>query len=488
LSWKLGAFVQQSRGGGTDDVDLGPGLGPYDQNYVAGAGPFQRESQLYTSSLKYKVGTFELTSVTGFIWTGFHDSFDGTTDGLVPYAEYGIPGTGFNGFGEAGLVQPETAHSSSFSQEIRASTQIGQIVDVLLGGFYNYAYGVYGQNLLSTNPATGAVAGDFSFIGFGSAARSYAGFANLTFHVTDQFQVQVGGRQEYDYTYSYGTDFAGPGNPEFGIATPALTVLPAPNGRSQKFTYLVTPQYKFSPDFMVYARVATGYAPGQANPSDPGIPPDSKPDTVIDYEVGTKADLLDHRLTFDASVYHIKHDNIQQGLFSEEAKLYYYGNSGSARSDGLELSSELRPVTGLSVAGWVAFNESKLTDIPASSGLATYLGQALPFSPKWSGNLSIDQDFPVGASVTGFAGAAVTYLGSREDAFTGGGQDRLVFPAYTKTDLHAGAKYGDWTVRLYANNVTNRRGIINGGPSTLIPNSYYFITPRVIGLQVTRKF
>lgn len=486
FSFKLGAFVQQARGDGTDDVDLAPGLGPYDQNYIAGAGPFTRQSQLYDATLKYKVGTFELTSVTGYVWTGFHDSLDATS-GDYP-VQYGIPGTGFNGYGVTGVVQGESSHSSSFTQELRLTTQIGKYADVLVGAFYNYAYGIYGQNLFATEPSTGAVAGDFSFIGFGSAARSYAGFANLTLHITDPFSLQLGGRQEYDYIYSYGTAFAGPGNFYFGLPSADLTVLPAPNGRSQKATYLVTPQYKFSRDFMVYGRVATGYAPGAANPIEAGIPPESQPDTVTDYEVGAKTELFDHRWSLDASIYHIKHDDIQQGLFSQTAKIYYYGNSGSARSDGVELSTELRPFTGLRVVGWVAWNESKLTDIPVTNPLVSYEGQALPFSPKWSANLSADQEFPVAPSVTGFAGVGLTYLGSRLDNFTGGGQDRLVFGEYTKTDLHVGTKYDDWNVRVYANNVTNRRGIINGGPATLIPDSYYYITPRMIGLLVSKKF
>ena len=39
-------------------------------------------------------------------------------------------------------------------------------------------------------------------------------------------------------------------------------------------------------------------------------------------------------------------------------------------ANGVELSADLRPVTGLHLSGWVAWNESKLTDVPASSGLA----------------------------------------------------------------------------------------------------------------------
>jgi outer membrane receptor protein involved in Fe transport len=478
LSVKLGAFFQQSRGDGTDDVNVEPGLGPYDQNYVAGAGPYRRVSQFYDATVKYNAGAFEITSVTGFVWTGFDDTYDATTRGLVPYSQYGIPGTGFNGFGEAGMVVDETAHSHSLTQEIRLTTQIGKFVDVLFGGFYNFAYGEFGENLLSTNPTTGAVAGDFVFVAFANAARSYAAFANLSFHFTDQFGVQVGGRQEYDSTYSYGTSFEGPGNPAFGVPTADRTVLAAPNGKSQKFTYLITPQYKFTPDAMLYARVATGYAPGQANPAAPGIPATSKPDTVFDYEVGAKTELFEHKWSLDASVFHIKHEDIQAGLYSDEAKIYYYGNAGSATSDGAELSTELRPATGLRLSGWVAFNRPKLTD---ANGVAGGAAGALSLSPKWSGNMSVDQEFPVGPSVTGFAGGAATYLGDR-------GQSGLVFPAYTRIDLHGGVKYGDWTARLYANNVTNKRAIINGGPNTLIPDSFYYITPRVIGVGISRTF
>jgi len=477
LSVKLGAFVQRARGDGTNDVNVEPGLGPYDQNYIAGVGPFQRDGQLYNATVKYKVGNFELTSVTGFVWTGFKDTFDGTSSGLVPYAQFGIPGTGFNGFGETGMATPETAHSHSLTQELRLTTQVGHFVDVLLGGFYNFAYGEFGENLLSSNPTTGAVAGDFVFVGFRSAARSYAAFANLNFHLTDKFGVQVGGRQEYDRTYAYGTTFAGPGNPIFGVPTAESTTLPAPNGAGQKFTYLVTPQYKFTPDTMLYARAATGYAPGQANPAAPGVPATSKADTVTDYEIGVKTEQFDHKWSIDASVYHIKHDDIQAGLFSETANIYYFGNSGSAVADGAELSSELRPATGLRLSGWVAFIRPKVSDTTVTGGAAG----ALNLSPKWSGNISLDQEFPVGASVTGFAGAAATYLGDR-------GQSGLVFPAYTRVDLNGGIKYGDWTARLYANNVTNKRGIINGGPGTLIPDSYYFITPRVIGLGISKTF
>lgn len=480
FSSKFGAFLQVARGGGTNDFDVGPGLGPYDQNYIAGTGPYERMSQLYSENLNYKIGNFQITSVTGYVWTGFKDSYDGTSTGAGPLLQYGIPGTPFTGFGQPGVLVPENGHSSQFSQEIRLLSHIGRFLDVLLGGFYDSAYGVFDENVLATNPHTGVVAGDFDDIWFGSAVKDSAAFLNLTAHVTPKLQIQVGGRYEWDRFYSYGTLFDGPGTVLYtGIETTAPTLLPSPNGLSQKATWLINPQYKLTDNTNLYIRVATGYEPGTPNPALLGVPAESQPDTVTDYELGAKADLLDHRLSFDTSAYYAKHTDIQASLVSSGG-VYYYGNGGSAAVEGLELSTQLRPATGLSISGWVTWDESKAS-IPPTSSLYSTNGQSLPNLPKWSGNLSIDQQFPLG-SFQGFAGAAVAYIAAR------GGGGGIVFPSYAKTDLHVGLERGAWTARLYANNIANKRGIINGGPATLIPNSFYFITPRLIGLQFTRTF
>lgn len=67
-------------------------------------------------------------------------------------------------------------------------------------------------------------------------------------------------------------------------------------------------------------------------------------------------------------------------------------------------------------------------------------------------------------------------------------QTNIGVSGLVRTDLHAGFHYGDWTARLYVNNTTNRRSLLHGGPSTLIADSYYYITPRTMGLNVPRDF
>ncbi len=91
-------------------------------------------------------------------------------------------------------------------------------------------------------------------------------------------------------------------------------------------------------------------------------------------------------------------------------------------------------------------------------------------------------------AVTAFVGGTVTFVGDRKDQFVQGTPERKDLPAYTRTDLRAGARYEDWTARLYVNNALNRRGLISGDAQALFPFNFYYIQPRMIGLSVSRSF
>jgi outer membrane receptor protein involved in Fe transport len=58
---------------------------------------------------------------------------------------------------------------------------------------------------------------------------------------------------------------------------------------------------------------------------------------------------------------------------------------------------------------------------------------------------------------------------------------------YTKTDLHAGLKYGSWTINLVVDNVADRRGVLSGGFGAFLnPKAFTYIQPRTIGLSVVK--
>jgi outer membrane receptor protein involved in Fe transport len=145
---------------------------------------------------------------------------------------------------------------------------------------------------------------------------------------------------------------------------------------------------------------------------------------------------------------------------------------------------------GLKIAAWVTFSDAQLTQPlpPGLEGTAVApAGAALPYSTRFSGNLSVDQEFPIANLTRGLVGGSVSYIGHRLDTFEPTGVARQALPGYAKIDLHAGVKYESWTANLFVSNLTNRTAFSAwGGPAT--PNVFYIIQPRTVGLSVARTF
>jgi len=225
------------------------------------------------------------------------------------------------------------------------------------------------------------------------------------------------------------------------------------------------------------------------------VPAQYGPEKTNNYEIGTKADFLDRTFSVDASVYYIEFRDIQLGFINSTTDVSYTANVGSAKSQGVELSVESRPARGLRLAAWVVFSDAVLTEIPPGvtlTGIIASPGDSLPDSSRFSGNVSVDQEFPLSGAITGFVGATESYLGQREGAYGNingiYGTQRFVSPAYARTDLRAGAKYDSWTANLYINNATDRRGLISGDDQDAFANIRYIIQPRTIGLSVAKAF
>jgi iron complex outermembrane recepter protein len=493
FSVKLSAIYQQTKGDGTGQVNIatdgyvGPPLGDLQQNYIPGVGPYVNESQAYSAVIKAKFGNSDFTSVSAYNVSAFSDSQD-LTYAFGSFTQYGVPGTGFDGFGVPGTPILDSARTSKYTQEFRLSTPLTQKLDSLVGLFYTNEFTSASQSLLAADPATGTVVGQTLFTPFTSTYEEYAIFADLTYHFTDQFNVQFGGREsKIDQTFN--ESYYGPYNLCCSPTNPYTQ--PPESAKSSPFTFLVTPQYRISPDLMVYARIASGYRAGGANAAGLGVPPSYDPDKTKNYELGAKGDFLNHVVSFDASVYYIDWNNIQLNLTNPETQIQYAGNAGGAKSEGVELSMEARPLTGLKLGAWVVYNDAVLTEpLPPGAEGAVPVGvpgDRLPYTSKWSGNMTLDQEFQLTDSVAGEVGGMVSYVGSREDAFTAT-ETRQYLASYVRTDLHAGLKYDLWTANLYANNVTDRRGVISGGLGTGLPQAFYYIVPRTIGISIARTF
>jgi iron complex outermembrane receptor protein len=374
---------------------------------------------------------------------------------------------------------------SKFSQEVRLSFPFGDRFDLLTGAFYTREKSDSLQSNLAVDSFAAEVASPLLETINLMTYEEYAVFADLTYRITDRFDIQLGGRQSRNdqaYTNIATNSLSSP---------PTMSTTPDIDSTADAFTFLVTPRFRISADLMVYGRAASGYRVGGSN----GVfgvrcgRPDYEPDKTLNYEVGVKGAALERRVSFDASVYYIDWRDAQISGSCEEGLYGYKSNGSQARSQGIELSVDVRPVSGMSINVWGSWNDAELTeDLPAgtvAAGIIGLTGDRLPLAARFSGGLSLDHEFPLGATLRAFAGGTISHTGDRYGPFAAEGVLRERFPSYTKTDLRAGMKYSRWTGGIYLNNVSDRRGIISADtPNGLV----YIIQPRSIGLSVAAAF
>ncbi len=486
LSVKLSALYQRIKGEGSNNADVLPGLGDLQQSYIPNTGIYGREVEAYGATINARLGSVDLTAVSGYNVNDYHDSYDTT---YVPfYASLAQATFGFNGAGTLAMVAGRT---EKFTQEVRLSAPLGKKFEWLLGGFYTREESDLTVSLAAENPATGALIGSLGSSSPPTTFTEYAAFADLTFHVTDRFDVQVGGR-ESKIRQGYGPQVLT--GVVFGDA-----VNPKVNTRSDVFTYLLTPRLKLSSDLMVYARLASGYRPSLPNSAFAvttlGVTPAPKPDRTQNYEVGIKGE-LSPLLSFDASLYRIDWKDIQFLLIYPGTNFAYSDNGSAARSQGVELSVESRPVRGMTLSAWTVWTDAVLSeDFRSTTSVRGFTGDRLPLTSRFSAHFALDQQFALTDKMAGLVGVSVSYVGQRLGAFQGPPQasplaalPRQELPAYTRIDLNAGVNYGGWEVDLFVNNLADKRGILGGGLGTFPPFAFTYLQPRTVGLMAARKF
>lgn len=508
FSMKLSALYQDARGDSSvvDSNSLGQfTLGDLKATAIPGSTRYTAQNQLYSATIDAKVAGIDIVSVTGYVVNKVINWNDAS--GLTgPIANIYFPGTR----GSAALFDATT---DKISQELRVSSSIGHWLDWRLAGFYTHESGPGTvNNFYANNVATGAIVGDLWKISDTTLTFSErAVFGDLTAHVTDRLDVEFGGRESWN-SQSFQTTDTGLALSIFDKVKTPVYLSPFQRATGDAFTYLATTRFTISPDLMTYARVASGYRIGgpNANAFTPtyqafGMPTSFAPDRTTNYEVGVKGNLFDRMLRFDAAVYYIDWSQFQtpvsQTLVVQGVKLKagWTTNAGNAKSEGVELSLEAHPTQRLTITAEGAYDNAVLTqNLPSGSSLYGLQGDRLPYSMRFSGGLSVNQDIALGQEWLGFVGGSVNYVGSRPWEFTtccnasGQPNPRIEFPAYTQFNVRTGARSDSWLINLYINNVADKRGIVGLVASTAVsaPGGYYatVIQPRTVGLSVNKTF
>lgn len=455
-----------------------PGRLSEDKAFLA---PFRSDVDFYSGTVDWNPGAVDFISATS--WS--HDQIVHVADDSLSFGSYfplfGIP---------AGLVRSTLdLQLDKFTQEFRVSTPADKPVSGLLGVFYTNERATNDQLVSGFDTAYQPIAALQPYAGYShipTTYSEYAVFGNVVWKLTSKLELDGGVRyslneQRFDVAASGAL---------LGLPQAPLTVLPTVRSRDDDTTFMTSAKYQFTPAAMIYARVATGYAPGGANTPYPGAPPSVNSETLISYEAGIKSQFFDRRLTFDLTGYHIDWDNIQ--LPAVTNNVGYTENGGHAVSNGVELSSVVSPISHLNIDISAAYTDAELTSIASNVATPFVLHTQLLLVPKWTLAISPTYTWSI-RDWTAQAGGVVRWVDQQYGVEKVVGQPYFVLPSSTVVDLDASVSRGPLTLRAYVRNLTNAlaptTGFLNTDVTGNTRQTDLAITqPRTIGVGAIVKF
>lgn len=503
FSLKLSGLYQVRDIYGSSNVDITTGS-LYKQTDQIGSGRSRSETQMYTAEIKAELGAVDVTSITSWSRAQNYDFLDFTASPLVEFAP--IFPILFPGVSPIGDIFRQGYNVDKISHETRFSGSIGDNVDWIVGGFYTDEDANYDLDNYAVDPATGATLGVPINDGTGPQRgtiivwrdtikfKEYAGFGNLTVRLSDQFDVQFGGRYSHNDQDMFHHEWF-----QFDpYPNPPVEATNRPQASGSAFTYQISPRFKPSPDHMIYGRLASGYRPGGTNavcgplalPAN--VPCQFKPDKTVNYEVGAKGQFANGLFSYDLSVFNITWKDIQ--IVQVLDVFTYNGNAGRARSRGFEASFSLRPADGLTLSAWYSYVDAKLREEFVDANFFAQAGDRLPFSSQHSGRFSFDYKTMVDEEAELSFGGAATYVGERKGEFVpfeAAAPLRATYPGYVQFDLNASLEIRNLTLSAYVQNLTNKRGVIGGGfwnQTSYNTNWFNYSQPRTVGINAEVKF
>ncbi|HEX4243181.1 MAG TPA: TonB-dependent receptor [Steroidobacteraceae bacterium] len=292
----------------------------------------------------------------------------------------------------------------NFTQELRISSSDPQArLTWNAGLFYSHAHENTTETIL--DPALAPALGlpglpkglTYSQPVFSLVDKQIALFGEVNFKLTDTLNFTAGVRaSKMDYTGVA---------QESGILLGGLVV----NGSNSASDKPVTPRfvlnYQPSRDSLYYASAAKGFRPGGVNTELPTactaglpapIPPTFNPDSLWQYEIGTKQTLLDHRLQVNGAIYYLQWKNIQQFVYLT-CGLGFVPNLGDVTGKGGDIELTWRATEDLTLGLNGSYTDSYFNGTVGLSSLGSTLnlvsgGDHLPASP-W--NVSANLEYVV---------------------------------------------------------------------------------------------
>jgi len=339
---------------------------------------------------------------------------------------------------------------------------------------------------------------------------AYAAFAQASYDITPELQFTAGIRYNteskrvsgslYNYIAVPGTTNENQDLYETALGGDGLVFDTAnfidlnAKKKFSKLTWRLALDYKVTPDAMVYASFNRGFKSGTFNPSvftgpQAGVP--VNPEVLDAYEVGFKTELFDRRVRLNGAAFYYDYSNLQVGLITS-AGVTTVQNAASARLYGLDLDLTVAATDHLTLRGAINLLDTKYKNYgnaqiflprttatatcptgaavqitpaqaqaiagqPKMAGACSYSfdasGQDLIFAPKFTANVGVDYNIPLGEARVMLSGSF--YYNDGYDIVPGGFFGHI--NSYESASLSATYYAPDdrYYIGLWGDNLTN---------------------------------
>jgi iron complex outermembrane recepter protein len=395
-------------------------------------------------------------------------------------------------------------------EEIRFASELPGPVQFIAGLYYSDSYGNFDPAngpaavVPGLNAASGGVLGsDVIFAQYNHTQITQpAAYGDVSWRATRKLELTVGlrGYRINTTNNSY----------QAGLAVGAPITGPQATTSSHGVLPKYDVEYRFTPDHTAYALASKGLRPGgfqieippapllgcAAELAQYGLTPGDtrtfRPDSIWNYELGSKNSWDGHRFMLNGDVYYMKWTDIQQAV-ALACGYAFTGNAGAAKSEGTEIEADLHPLPGLNVSLGGGYEHAVITEQGSGIGaLSPQLpGSPIYMVPAWTADVDANYVHALTDRYRMVYQIGYSYVGDRRSGNVDESEPRLV-PAFGLLEANVGLEWSRYEVMLTGKNLTNAMASygddvaisaeLPGRPRVAIA------PPRTIGIEARAEF
>ncbi|UAK22919.1 TonB-dependent receptor [Sphingomonas nostoxanthinifaciens] len=326
-----------------------------------------------------------------------------------------------------------------------------------------------------------------------NSATSYvAGFGQATANITSKLAFTAGLRYSWERNSNVSQ-------------TRSNALLTGVNDRAATFhdwSPKFTLTYKPQSDLMFYATISKGFKSGGTQTSNNvNLANSFKPETLWNYEAGTKFELFDKRLRIDIAGFYMDWRDVQETIkfqyinptTGQLLSVSGIANAASARSYGAEASFDFAVTHEFKIGGQIGYDNAKYrnyTNALVDGAVLDASGKPLVGAPKWTLGAQGQYTYPLSSTADVFLRAEWNYRSSMLSS-----QYALryyvypfISPSYHNVNLRLGTDIGPVRAVVYVQNLFDAHYFANAYEKAFYSGVQVEPSYRTVGVTVGYKF